>query len=160
MTIQGIGGKAIYIKQSEYQKLHNIRESNVNRNNFTNVTLLGVGTGVYIEYGNTNKFVNLALEGTTNGIYVDNTINQLDSNMWATEDNMFVNVTMESTTNEIYNNSNGTKFFNISTQYNNTTNVFLIVPQVYLGGINPEFSLEKMLNIYKINYIHQQFYSF
>lgn len=152
----------IYIRDTEYgitleqttlEKNGVVAESNVNRNEFLNVVMLGVSQGgVRIEYGDTNKFVNLSFEGVANPIYLD--CPQLHKEdfaiapLWYTTDNMFMNVTMEAWSGKsVYNNAKGTKFININSKFRQEN--FPVVPLTYIGGIDNANSPEKVLDIYK-----------
>ena len=100
----------------------------------------------------TNKFINVSFEGVANPIYMDDPQQHKTdftiSPKWYTSDNMFINITTEKTTGTpIYNNSTGFKIVNTSIKYDNCE--FKIKPQLFLGGVNGENSIETVLGLYK-----------
>ena len=127
--------------------------SNVNRNEFLNGIFNAISeSGIRIEYGDTNKFVNISFEGVANPIYLDDPQQHKTdfpiSPKWYTADNMFVNITTEATSGTtIYNNSTGFKIVNTSIKYDSCE--FKIKPQLFLGGVNNENSIETVLGLYK-----------
>ena len=127
--------------------------SNVNRNEFLNGIFNAISeSGIRIEYGDTNKFVNISFEGVANPIYLDDPQQHKTdfpiSPKWYTADNMFVNITTEATSGTpIYNNSTGFKIVNTSIKYDSCE--FNIKPQLFLGGVNGENSIETVLGLYK-----------
>lgn len=143
----------IVLEQSRLEKNGVVAESNVNRNEFLNVVMLGVSKGgVRVEYGDTNKFINLSFEGVANPIYLDCPQSHKEdfaiTPLWYTTDNMFMNVTMEAYSGKaVYNNAKGSKFININSKFIREN--FPVVPLTYIGGIDNANSPEKVLDIYK-----------
>lgn len=143
----------IILEQTTLEKNGVVAESNVNRNEFTNIVMLGVTKGgIRVEYGDTNKFVNLSFEGVANPIYLDCPQSHKGdfaiTPLWYSNDNMFMNVTMEAWSGKsVYNNAKGTKFIFINCKFKQEN--FPIVPLTYIGGIDNANSPEKVLDIYK-----------
>ena len=141
---------------TEREKLGLSQDSNVNRNDFSNITIQNsTGTCIVINYGDTNKFTNISFEGINNGIFLDDpqehTGDFLIAPNWYTENNMFINIVAEVVTGiPIYNNAGGSKFVNPSIKYDDSNNNFIIPPQLYIGaGANDTNSNEKVMDIYK-----------
>lgn len=127
--------------------------SNVNRNEFLNGVFNAISeSGIRIEYGDTNKFVNISFEGVANPIYLDDPQQHKTdfpiTPRWYTNDNMFLNITTEAISGTpIYNNSTGFKIVNTSIRYENCE--FIIVPQLFLGGVDNANSIETALFLFK-----------
>lgn len=127
--------------------------SNVNRNEFLNGIFNAISeSGIRIEYGDTNKFVNISFEGVANPIYLDDPQQHKTdfpiTPRWYTSDNIFINITTEASSGTpIYNNSTGFKIVNTSIKYDSCE--FIIKPQLFLGGVNAENSIETVLGLYK-----------
>lgn len=146
----------IVLDFTEREKLGLSQDSNVNRNDFSNITIQNsTGTCIIINYGDTNKFTNISFEGINNGIYLDDpqehTNDFLIEPNWNTLNNMFINIINEVNTGVlIYNNANGSKFINPSIRYEDSSNNFIIPPQLYIGaGAYDTNSNEKVMDIYK-----------
>lgn len=130
-----------------------VQDSACNRNNFNNLTFFGIAdTGITINYGDTNKFMNTNFEGVKYCVNLDDpNTHKTDfpiAPKWPAEDNEFVNTTFESITRTWWNKSYGTKVINTSTAFNPDN--WLIRPQVYIGGIDENYSLEKFGRTYKV----------
>ena len=145
--------KGINLTMTTLEKQGIVSGSNVNRNEFLNGIFNAISeSGIRIEYGDTNKFINVSFEGVANPIYMDDPQQHKTdfpiSPKWYTSDNMFINITTEKTTGTpIYNNSTGFKIINTSIKYENCE--FNIKPQLFLGGVNNENSIETALGLYK-----------
>lgn len=145
--------KGINLTMTTLEKKGIVSGSNVNRNEFLNGIFNAISeSGIRIEYGDTNKFINVSFEGVANPIYMDDpqehkTDFQI-SPQWYTADNMFINITSEKNSGTpIYNNSTGFKIINTSIKYDSCE--FKIKPQLFLGGVNNENSIETALGLYK-----------
>ena len=145
--------KGINLTMTTLEKQGVVSGSNVNRNEFLNGIFNAISeSGIRIEYGDTNKFINVSFEGVANPIYMDDPQQHKTdftiSPKWYTSDNMFINITTEKTTGTpIYNNSTGFKIVNTSIKYDSCE--FIIKPQLFLGGVNGEHSIETVLGLYK-----------
>ena len=145
--------KGINLTMTTLEKQGVVSGSNVNRNEFLNGIFNAISeSGIRIEYGDTNKFINVSFEGVANPIYMDDPQQHKTdfpiSPKWYTSDNMFINITTEKTTGTpIYNNSTGFKIVNTSIKYDSCE--FNIKPQLFLGGVNGENSIETALGLYK-----------
>lgn len=127
------------------------QDSACNRNNFNNITIIGCTNGIELNYADTTKFVNINFEGVENGIKLDDPSKHKSDfpiePLYFTNDNMFVNITFEQVTRQFNNNATGTKVINTSTKYKKED--WTIEPQIYSGGTDIEYSLEKYGRIYK-----------
>lgn len=145
----------ILLDFTELEKRGIVTGSNVNRNDFSNITIQqSTGKGIIINYGDTNKFINISFEGCVDCLYLDDPKKHTSdfplTPSWYTEQNMFINIIAEDISGvPIYNNSDGLKIINTSIRYQDINNNFLIKPQLYLGGANNSYSIEKIMDIYK-----------
>ena len=137
------------------EKLGLSQNSNVNRNDFSNITIQqSTGKAIAIYYGDTNKFINISFEGINDGIYLDDPQQHLNDftikPKWNSAMNMFMNIVSEIETGiPIYNNSDGVNFINISIPYQHPKNVWLKQPHLYMAGLNNIHSLENIMDILK-----------
>lgn len=154
LTIRGCTD-GIVLDFTALEKQGLAQNSNVNRNDFSNITIQNsTGKGIAIYYGDTNKFINISFEACADCIYLDDpqkhTSDFLISPRWYTEQNMFINIIAEDISGvPIYNNSGGFKIINTSIRYQDSNNNFLTKPQLYLAGANDGYSIEKVMDIYK-----------
>ena len=135
--------RCIWLKESEYQITSGDRNSNVNRNNFTNLTMaVGNNEGIRIDYGDTNKFTNISFEGLTDWCIYLNDIGTTIPNRYYTEGNVFINVTMEACPKQIYDNALATQYLYVNYQLDKCN--FLQEPKTLINSMNAAYAPTKL----------------
>lgn len=147
------GVDGIVLDFTALEKAGLAQNSNVNRNDFSNITIQNTtGKGIAIYYGDTNKFNNISFEGVADCVYLDDPQQHpgdfLIAPMWSTTQNMFTNVIAEVFTGGWINNSTALKIINTSIGYQEVKNTFTIPPQSYINGALGH-SVEKVMDIWK-----------
>jgi hypothetical protein len=108
------------------------KESNVNRNNFHNVSAFIGVDGIRVDYGDTNKFYSCAFEGlsgTSIALYDQTTANP---NLFYTEGNGFFSVTNEGCVVDLINDALNSSFVDFYSMAPKTQ--FLKQPTIFIPG--------------------------
>ena len=141
--------RMIWLKPTEYSLSTGNRESNVNRNYFTNITgNVGNKQGIYLEYGDTNKFINISFEGLSDWAVFIKDYTKNYSDWFYTESNEFLNITFEACSKQIYNESNSSQFYSVN--YSKNVCNFIEVPMFISNGYIEGYSPSRLFD-YEVN---------
>lgn len=135
-------GRVLWLKPTKRALDSGVKESNVNRNYFSNFTAnVGNKQGIYLEYGDTNKFTNISFEGLSDWcIYIKNY--RIEYPKWYyTESNVFTNITFEACNKQIHNEVEDSQFYSVN--YALSACEFIKTPMVLTNGLNLAYSPTK-----------------